>query len=383
MQSEIRAVLDLQADWTPRSSDPLGESMQLRGVYVVNDIPALIEVQRDEIAARLLIEPQDVEIEGSNATGSFARVPWVRVANRQKSKNARTGWYAVYLFAEDGSEAALSLNQGTQIWDGVGMRSQPLKLISTQSTWARDALAELLPPRPRPRLDSTIQLGSHDKAMAYEAGNVVAYRYPRDAVPDDARLAADLLDMATLLLAVHRAEASGPEASGPEASGPEASGPAPGELAPEIAEAERAVEALAGNPVPPRRGFRMNVKQRKAIELRAMAVAMDYFSGPGVTVRDVSAKQPYDVEVTRDGVRICVEVKGTAGDGEEVLLTRGEVALQRDAHPNNALAVVSGIRLEGPPDAPNAVGGSIEVTTPWAIAYGALTPMSYRYRRTL
>ena len=366
MQSEIRAVLDLQADWTPRSSDPLGESMQLRGVYVGNDIPGLIEVQRDEIAAQLLIEPQDVEIEGSNATGSFARVPWVRVANREKSENARTGWYAVYLFAEDGSEAALSLNQGTQIWDGVGMRSQPLASINKQSTWARDALADLLPSRPR--LDPTIELGSHDKATAYEAGNVVAYRYPRDAVPDDATLTADLLDMATLLLAVHRAEASAP---------------APGELAPEIAEAERAVQALAGNPAPPRRGFRMNVKQRKAIELRAMAVAMDYFSGPDVTIRDVSAKQPYDVEVTRDGVRICVEVKGTAGDGEEVLLTRGEVTHQRNAYPNNALAVVSGIRLEGPPDAPNAVGGSIQVMTPWSIGDDALTPMSYRYRRTL
>jgi len=110
---------------------------------------------------------------------------------------------------------------------------------------------------------------------------------------------------------------------------------------------------------------------------------MDYFSGPGVTVRDVSARQPYDVEVTRDGVHICVEVKGTAGDGEEVLLTRGEVTHQRDAYPNNALAVVSGIRLEGPPDAPNAAGGSIQVTTPWRIADDALTPMSYRYRRTL
>jgi hypothetical protein len=126
----------------------------------------------------------------------------------------------------------------------------------------------------------------------------------------------------------------------------------------------------------------MNVKQRKAIELRAMAVAMAYFSGPGVTVKDVSAKQPYDFEVTRDGVHISVEVKGTAGDGEEVLLTRGEVTHQRGAYPNNALAVVSGIRLEGPPDAPNAVGGSIQVTTPWGIADDALTPMSYRYRRT-
>ena len=57
-------------------------------------------------------------------------------------------------------------------------------------------------------------------------------------------------------------------------------------------------------------------------------------------------------------------MKGTAGDGAEILLTRGEVEHHRTARPANALAIVANIRLEGPSDAP----------APSAAAYGSFSP---------
>ena len=80
-----------------------------------------------------------------------------------------------------------------------------------------------------------------------------------------------------------------------------------------------------------------------------------------------------------DGATLAVEVKGTAGDGEEVLLTRGEVEHHQSAHPGNALVVVAGVRLEGPPEAPEATGGEVRVIQPWLVSEEALRPLSYRY----
>jgi MrcB-like, N-terminal domain len=99
------------------------------------------------VADRLLCAPDEVEIEGKDATGSFSRVPWVRFADRRLSPNPMEGWYAVYLFAEDGSEVVLSLIQGTQVWDGVGMRSRPEALTRRRSDWARSQIAPAIAPR--------------------------------------------------------------------------------------------------------------------------------------------------------------------------------------------------------------------------------------------
>lgn len=360
MQREMEAILGLQPAWVARTPS---EQMARRGLYIRGDVADFVKTYRAAIASRLVCGPDDVEVEGKNSTGYYSRVPWVRFANRLRSPNPRDGWYAVYLFAEDGSEVSLSLNQGTQVWDGTGMRSRPEASIRARSDWARGWLGGEI--STRPRLDPVISLGNGDKGRAYEAGNVVAYRYPRGAVPDDAALADDLLDMAELLQVVYRAETQMA---------------APGDPAPEVLEAERVSQELAGRHVARRSGFRANAQQREAIELRAMRLAIAYFVEAGAVVKDVSANHPFDLEVTlEDGTVLSVEVKGTAADGCEVLLTRGEVEHHRRAFPANALAIVSSISLQGLPDAPAAVGGNLRVLHPWAVDDGELAALSYRY----
>jgi hypothetical protein len=192
----------------------------------------------------------------------------------------------------------------------------------------------------------------------------VAYRYRRHEVPADDELAADVLDMTVLLQVVYQAQIRTP---------------APGDPAPEVVEAELIAQELAGRRVPSRSGFRMTAKHRIAIELRAMKIATEYYARRGGEVKDVSASSPFDLEVLLDGVRLSVEVKGTAGDGAEILLTRGEVSHHLQAHPANALVVVSGIHCEGQEDAPEAVGGELTVVSPWLVNEDALTALSYRY----
>jgi hypothetical protein len=158
MRAEIESVLELQPSWVARGPS---DEMQLRGLIVRNDIPEFLRERIEEIARRLLCEPQEVEVEGKDSTGYFSRVPWIRVANRTLSPDPRTGWYLVYLFAENGNEAALSLIQGTQVWDGASIRSQPKAVIDSRTAWARRVLREAI--ADRARLVETIQLGVGDK----------------------------------------------------------------------------------------------------------------------------------------------------------------------------------------------------------------------------
>ena len=359
MRAEIEAVLELQPSWVAAAPN---DDMQLRGLYIRRDIADFVRARVDEIASRLLCAPGDIEVEGKDSTGYYSRVPWVRFANRQLSPDPRTGWYAVYLFSEDGHAAFLCLIQGTQEWDGAGMRSRPLRLISQRSDWARSALEAATVDWSY--LETMITLGSASKSRAYEAGTVCAFRYEQGNIPDDGILAQDLLDMATFLQEIYRAEAMTP---------------APGDLAPEIAEAERLAQQLAGRRVPSRAGFRTSPQQRRAIELRAMGLATAFFENLGGEVKDVSATRPFDLTVKINGEQLSVEVKGTVGDGSEVLLTRGEVKHHGDIYPQNALVVVSGIRLHGPTDAPLATDGDLHVVQPWLVEHVALTPVSYRY----
>jgi hypothetical protein len=110
-----------------------------------------------------------------------------------------------------------------------------------------------------------------------------------------------------------------------------------------------------------------------------METATAYFLAKGALVTDVSSNRSYDLLVELNGVAIAVEVKGTTGEGLEILVTRGEVEHHRNAYPDNALAVVSGIRLAGPPETPEAIGGELQVIEPWPIDDSALAPISYRY----
>lgn len=271
MQSEIEAVLRLQPSWGATGPN---DAMDRRGVYVTHSLAEAIRARSPEIAERLRCGPVDVVVRGKNSMGSYSRVPWTRVADRRYSPDPREGWYAVYLFAEDGHEASLSLNQGTQLWDGVGLRSRPDSLIRQRTRWAREQIEDEI--ARRPRLATDIHLGRTQKSRAYEAGAVAGYTYARSGVPNDAALFADLLDIVRLLGLIYAAEARNP---------------VPGDPDPVLIKAERIADGATGKRKVSRTGFRINQKQRKAIELRAMKLAIDYFEAKGALVRDVRRRR--------------------------------------------------------------------------------------------
>jgi len=155
---------------------------------------------------------------------------------------------------------------------------------------------------------------------------------------------------------------------------------ADGRAASEVSEAERAVTRLAGG-----QGFVDEAALRRAIELRAMALATEDLETEGwTTIKDVSAKESFDILCRRGAEELRVEVKGTRSVGEKVLITEPEVVHARKHAAHMALCVVSGIVARWTEEGEwSASGGSTRWLRPWDIdRHGLLKSLGWSYTLT-
>ena len=127
-------------------------------------------------------------------------------------------------------------------------------------------------------------------------------------------------------------------------------------------------------------GFGLSQKERRSVELRAMQVARAFYEDDGWVVVDKSSSQPFDLLATKGDTKRFVEVKGTTGEGQSVILTHGEVNHVRSNGRNSALVIVSGIVLEENNGEWQALGGSItSFKDPWILNEINLSATQYRY----
>ncbi|MFE5936050.1 MrcB family domain-containing protein [Streptomyces sp. NPDC056470] len=371
MKDLLCKVLDLQPRWTSENT----EDMQVRGVSIRQELPGLLRGHEAALAAALGTTLDNLGVEGRDGTGLKTEIPWVRVCGREESPSATTGWYVVYLFSASGRRVYLSLNQGTTIWTGGVFKARRPEDLRARVGWALPLLAEEMATRqdllPSMQLDATRPLG-----RGYGPGNVAAIAYDRDNLPESAVLLADLLFMTRLLGALYRAERLAPHI--------------PGDPAPEVLEAEQSAATIAGRRTPggarPRRsgqGFLLTAAERKAIELHSVHMATEHFKAQGWSVKDVGARESFDLLLRRGEEWCRAEVKGTTSDGTDVILTRAEVEKQRDCYPHNALLVVHSIKLDRTGPAPTTSGGVLHCISPWAVEEADLTVISYAYRTPL
>jgi hypothetical protein len=125
-------------------------------------------------------------------------------------------------------------------------------------------------------------------------------------------------------------------------------------------------------------GFGLTALERRVVEERAVRLATEHFRKEGWLVEDVGARESFDLRCRRHGVEMHVEVKGTTGRGEKVILPKNEVIHAR-SYKRVALVIVHSIGLrKGRP--PRASGGRLVVKVPWKVADEALEPLAYYYR---
>lgn len=133
-------------------------------------------------------DPSRYDVDGSPGKGNWADVPWVAILDRLVTETAQQGYYLVYLVRADCSGVYLSLNQGvTTVRQEY--RASTRKALATR---AKDFDARL-GPLTKDLIRGPIDLGTKKGLGAdYQQGSVCARYYPRDDLPDDEVLNADL-----------------------------------------------------------------------------------------------------------------------------------------------------------------------------------------------
>ena len=356
----LRNVMQLQPAY---SSEPT-EAMQARGRIVRELLPAIIK--RDEQSLRELagVDPTDFLIEGRDGIGRKSQVPWVRFSSRKLSPSATVGWYAVFLFAENGQGVYLSIaHASTEKVDG-DLINRPADETRRLLGWARAVLETEL--REDSRLTTNIELGKGTLARAYQRTTVASYFYPLTNLPSDDQLRGDMGNMAKLLREIYRAQHAQKFT---------------GETSLEVIAALDAIEQSASG-----RSFALghalSQLERRAIEMQAKNAATDHFKAEGYLVEDTSANNPFDLRVTRGNEVLYIEVKGTTGPLGDVVLTKNEVNHHQKHYPANGLFVLYSIKLNKVPGQPAADGGVQFLRTPWQLEESRLQPLAYRYRVT-
>lgn len=132
------------------------------------------------------------KITGSSGQGNWAEVPWICIFDKSITESAQEGFYIVYLFHAEMKGVYLSLNQGWTQYENLS--ETPKEEIQQVSAHFRGLIDT------SSYKDKTIRLSNESKRLAkgYELGQICGKFYPKDAIPSDEELIADLKHMLML-----------------------------------------------------------------------------------------------------------------------------------------------------------------------------------------
>ena len=128
-------------------------------------------------------------------------------------------------------------------------------------------------------------------------------------------------------------------------------------------------------------GYEKDEKVRKAIELYAMKQATMLYENNGYFVEDTSANESFDLLCSKNGFKDRkVEVKGTRGLGNSVILTYNEVKSANDKATLTDLIIVHSVVLEEKENKIIVKDGQVKHFRDWVPLEKDLTPSQFNYR---
>lgn len=118
----------------------------------------------------------------------------------------------------------------------------------------------------------------------------------------------------------------------------------------------------------------------RAIEMRAVGLAIEHFKKGGFEVTDTGSTESYDLCCIKSGIERRVEVKGTKTNGTTIILTKAEVEHAREQLVPVDLVIVRNIEILNSPEGPIAIGGDFSILENWIPEDDSLTIATYTYR---
>ena len=307
----------------------------------------------------------DLTVEGSDGIGRKTEAPWVRLFSKAMSPNPRQGFYLVLHFAADGSAVFVTVGCGSTIWSGGDLRPVSDQELHKRTSWARTVVEQrwkTLAP-----FSDQINLGANAPLpRTFEKATAIARRI---SISDLANTNLDeiLFGAAERLGEIYLAQLDQRDVSQGEQDLEEVTA---------IAKPLRASTRR-------RQGFGLSAVERKAVELRAMELAIQHLNNAGYKCKDTSSTESYDLLATTAEATLKVEVKGTTSDFcDSVLMTKNEVSLHRNEKGATGLIIVSQIKLTRHTTEPKASGGSVEALLGWDIDLWSADPIAFQLSRS-
>jgi len=191
-------VLDLQKSYANTDTP----AMKRRGILIRDDVCQSLE------QILVSIDLGDWSIKGNNGSGRPAIIPFVRVFDPKFSPKPTDGFYVALLFSANGEQIYLSLNQGTNSFQGGAFVGRDPVEIEADTTLARDVLrgnsaieANLICILDEPPI---MDLAHYDGlAKDYSLGDVIHFKYLKGELPSDQQLEGDLRSLLSALKVIY------------------------------------------------------------------------------------------------------------------------------------------------------------------------------------
>lgn len=337
--------------------------MQERGNLIRSDLTQQIRDRLTDLVRAFDPLFDDLAVEGSDGIGRKTEAPWVRLYSRAMSPSPRDGFYVVIHFSADGSAVFVTIGCGSTIWSGGDLRPISDGQLKAKTSWARSVVEQRWG-TPAPFTDVIALNARAPLPRTFEKATALACRIPIESI-DSADLDGLLFSCAERLSAIYLAQLEQRDMS-------------PGDQ--DAFELAAIVKPLRHRSRA--QGIGLTSAERRAVELRAMLLAIQFLEAEGFICDDKSAAESFDILARRDGQALKIEVKGTTSDlCESVLMTRNEVELHRREKGRTGLLIVSRIQLDRSGAIPSASGGAVEAMLNWDIDQWMLESIAFQVRR--
>lgn len=359
MRETLRRICELQTQYTSKNIPEMQERGHLVRQVLAGDLRGL----QGTLSEPLGPFGDDFHVDASDGIGNKTELPWARFCSRKMSPKPTDGFYVVLHFSTDGSGVNIAVGcSSSKFHNGYSIVLPPEELAK-RTEWARQIVLEDRGSL-KPFTDSADFGARLPLPKSFQDASALVKKIDYDEISDEL-IIEHLVQAAQMLRAIYSAQRLGREFSPADQT----------EL--DILNITRPTSSISKT-----QGFGLTAKERKAVELRAMAMAEDWLRTQGYKPKDTSANKPYDFEAQKGEELLYVEVKGTTSDAAEAIaMTHGEVDLHRSKKGQTALIIVTGIRLEKDAKSPQASGGTLEPLIGWDIDAWSLQPTVFRVAR--
>lgn len=123
--------------------------------------------------------------------------------------------------------------------------------------------------------------------------------------------------------------------------------------------------------------YQGDAEKRKIVESYAVEWAIEHYQAQGFSVDEKG--KPYDLDCKKGDLLVHIEVKGTTGSGQKVILTSNEVKDAHDPQWRSDLFIVKHIKLTQQDGRWMATSGEHVIHESWKPDFDDLKPLQYEY----